>query len=225
VISRSTFDLQPVLEALIENATRLCRADVGTVYRLEGDVARLAAACNASPEFREFDARTRLRPGRGSALGRALLEGRAVHIPDVQADPDYTYQGAELGGIRTILGVPMLREGVPIGVFSLWRTRVLPFTDKQIELVTTFADQGAIAIENVRLFQELETRTGELTRSVGELKVLGEVSQAVSSTLELETVLATIVTRAVELSGAAGGAIYGFDEATEEFRLQASHRL
>jgi len=225
VISRSTFDLQPVLETLIENAARLCGADQGIIYRLDGELYRLAAGHNVSPEFKAFVEQHPLHPGRATAIGRIGLERRAVHIPDILADPEYTYPGAELGKIRTILGVPMLREGVPIGAFSIWREEVRPFTEKQIELVTTFADQAVIAVENVRLFQELQARTGELTRSVEELKALGEVSQAVSSTLDLETVLTTIVSRAVQLSGTDGGAIYEYDEPTGEFHLRATQRI
>ncbi len=225
VISRSTFDLQPVLETLIENAARLCGADQGIIYRLDGELYRLAACHNVSPEFTAFVEQHPLHSGRATAIGRIGLERRAVHIPDILADPEYTYPGAGLGKIRTILGVPMLREGVPIGAFSIWREEVRPFTEKQIELVTTFADQAVIAIENVRLFQELQARTRELTRSVEELKALGEVSQAVSSTLDLETVLKTIVSRAVELSGAMCGLIYEYDEASQEFHLRAHDRM
>jgi PAS domain S-box-containing protein len=225
IISRSTFDLQPVLQALIENATRLGGADAGIIYKLDGELQRMAAAYGISPELREYVERNPLRPGRGTAVGRALIEGRPIHIEDVRADPEYTYSGVTLGEYRSILGVPMMREGVPIGVFAVWRTQVQPFTDKQVELITTFADQGAIAIENVRLFQELEARTGELTRSVSELKALGEVSQAVGSTLELETVLETIVSRAVELSGSYSGIVYEFDEAAQVFRARATHRV
>jgi GAF domain-containing protein len=163
---------------------------------------------------------------RGSASGRALLEGRVVHIPDVQADPEYTFVAAQrLGDFRTVLAVPMLREGVPIGVLILTREEVRPFTDKQIELVTTFADQAVIAIENVRLFDEVQARTRELAQSVGELQALGEVSQAVNSTLELETVLTTIVGRAVELSHTDTGAIYVFDEVHQAFRLHATYGM
>ncbi|PYM55353.1 MAG: hypothetical protein DMD79_23115, partial [Candidatus Rokuibacteriota bacterium] len=225
VISRSTFDLQPVLETLIENATRLGRADGGVIYRFDGQLQRLAAAYNISPDLREFIEQNPLGPGRGTAVGRALLEGRAVHIHDVLADPDYTYPGAQFASYRTMLGIPMVREGIPVGVFSVWRSQVLPFTGKQIELVTTFADQGAIAIENVRLFQELEARTRDLTRSVGELRALGEVSQAVSSTLDLETVLETIVSRAVQLSGSNQGIVYEFQEDTQSFHARATHRI
>ena len=225
VISRSTFDLQPVLETLIENATRLGNAKGGSVFRFDGELARAAAMYNASLEFRDFVERNPISPGRGTAVGRAVLEGRTVHIPDVLADPDYTYPGAEIGDYRTILGVPMLREGTPLGVFSVWRNPVLPFTDKQIELVTTFADQAVIAIENVRLFQELRARTAELTRSVEELKALGEVGQTVSSTLDLETVLTTIAARADQLSGTDGAAIYEFDEASGTFHLRVALKL
>jgi len=225
VISRSTFDLQPVLETLVENAARLCGADQGVIYRLDGELYRLAASHNVSPEFKTFIEQNPLRPGRGTVIGRVGLERRAVHIPDILADPEYTYPGAHLGGIRTILGVPMLREGVPIGAFSIWREEARPFTEKQIELVTTFADQAVIAVENVRLFQELQARTRDLTRSVEELRALGEVSQAVTSTLDLETVLHTIVARAVQLSGTNGGVIYEYDESTQAFHLRATHGM
>ena len=170
--------------------------------------------------------RNPLHPGRGSVTGRVALERRTVHIPDVSADPEYSYAGTRLVDQRTTLGVPMLREGALVGVIVIWKEgEVRPFTDRQIELVTTFADQAVIAIENVRLFQELQARTGELARSVEELKALGEVGQAVSSTLDLETVLTTIVSRAVQLSGTSGGVIYEYDEATQEFHLRAAHRM
>jgi PAS domain S-box-containing protein len=225
VISRSAFDLQPVLQTLIENAARLGGADMGAIYRFDGELQRLAAASGMSSELRDYVEQHPLPPGRGTAVGRALLEGRPVHIADVLTDQEYTYSAAALGEYRTILGVPMLRDGVPIGVFAVTRSEVLPFTDKQIELVTTFADQGAIAIENVRLFSELEVRTRDLTRSVGELQALGEVSQAVSSTLDLDAVLATIVSRAVELSGSLSGIVYEYDEAAQEFHARATHRI
>ena len=133
--------------------------------------------------------------------------------------------GKQLTGARTMLVTPLLREGVPIGVITIRRTEVRPFTEKQIKLLETFADQAVIAIENVRLFQELEARTRELARSVGELKALGDVGQAVSSTLDLQTVLSTIVGHAVQLSGTDGGVIYEYDEGREEFELRASHRM
>ena len=224
VISRSTFDLQPVLDTLLENAARLCGAQRGQINRLDGDVYRLAAAYNIPPEFKSYLAQHPMRPGRGTVTGRAALERRTVQIPDVLADAEYEYgEGQRLGGYRTLVAVPMLREGIPIGLIVLWKEQVQAFTPRQIELVETFADQAVIAIENVRLFQELQARTGELARSVEELKGLGEVGQAVSSTLDLQTVLTTIVARAVQLSGTSSGVIYEYDEAAGEFRLTATH--
>ena len=226
VISRSVFDLQPVLETLIENAVKLCGAQGGQLNKLEGDVYRLAAAYNVPPEFKAFVQQNAMHVGRDTVTGRAALERRTIHIPDVLADPEYQYgQGPKLGGYRTILGVPMLREGTPIAAFVIWRGEVHPFTDKQVKLVETFADQAVIAIENVRLFQELQARTRELARSVEELKALGQVSQAVSSTLNLETVLTTIVVQAVQLSGTDGGGVYEYDEATQEFSLRVTHHM
>jgi signal transduction histidine kinase len=231
VISRSTFDLQPVLDTLIENATKLCDVTQGLIYRFAGEVLRVGAFYGSSPELREFWKGGELRPGRGSVAGRAALEQRTVHVLDVLADPEDSPPGYDvsevrrIAGSRTILGVPMLRGGIPIGVIVMWRSEVRAFTAKQIELVETFADQAVIAIENVRLFTELQARTRELGRSVDELKALGEVGRAVSSTLDLQTVLTTIVSRAVELSGTSGGVIYEHDEATGEFRLRASHEI
>jgi signal transduction histidine kinase/HAMP domain-containing protein len=171
VISRSTFDLQTVLQALVEAAARLCEADQGTIAREQGGAFVRAATYGFSDQFTELVKDVPVKPERGSGTGRALLEGKVVHIPDVKADPEYTFvEGQKLGDFRTILSVPMLREGVPIGVLALTRHEVNPFTDKQIELVTTFADQAAIAIENVRLFENVEERTRELGRSLEELR-------------------------------------------------------
>jgi signal transduction histidine kinase len=166
VISRSTFDLTAVLQTLVESAARLCDADKATIIRQKGGVFFRAEAYGFSREFIDYVRTVPVEPGRGSATGRALLEGKVIHIPDVQADPDYTWAEAQkLGGFRTILGVPMLREGVPIGVLALTRDEVRPFTDKQIELVTTFADQAAIAIENVRLFEEIQDKSRQLAEA------------------------------------------------------------
>jgi GAF domain-containing protein len=227
VISRSTFELQPVLETLVENAARLCGAEWGVIYRFDGELLHGAAFYLASPEFRVFWREIGLPPGRGSCAGRAALERRTVHIPDALADPEYDMTEAqERGGYRTMLSVPMMRERTLVGVFTLLRNEPRPFTDKQIELATTFADQAVIAIENVRLLTELQSRTGELARSVEELKALSEVGRAVSSTLDLETVLNTIVARAVELSRANGGVIYDYNEASQEFRhVRGAHGL
>jgi signal transduction histidine kinase len=171
VISRSTFDLQTVLQTLVESAARLCDADKATITRQKGGVFFRAEAYGFSAEFIEYVRTIPVEPGRGTVLGRALLEGRIVHIPDTQADPEYTFVEAQrLGGFRTMLGVPMLREGIPVGVLALTRSEVRPFTEKQIELVSTFADQAAIAIENVRLFESVEARTRDLARSLADLR-------------------------------------------------------
>jgi len=164
VISRSAFDLQPVLETLIENATKLCGADKGYIHRLHGDVYTIAVSYGASDEFKTFMKEHPIHAsGRETLVGRVVLERRPVHIPDVLADPDYKWSEAQkAGGYRTLLGVPMLREGMPIGVIVIWRERVEAFTDKQIALVTTFADQAVIAIENVRLFQEIQDKNEQL---------------------------------------------------------------
>jgi two-component system NtrC family sensor kinase len=171
VISRSTFDLQTVLQTLVESVVHLCEADKATITRQKDGVFFRAETYGFSDEFMDYFKNVPVVPERGSASGRALLEGVAVHIPDVKADPDYTLtEGQKLGDFRTVLGVPMLREGVPIGVIVLTRSEVRPFTDKQIELVATFADQAAIAIENVRLFESVETRTRELAISLEDLR-------------------------------------------------------
>jgi GAF domain-containing protein len=163
VISRSTFDLQTVLQTLIESAAHLCEADKATITRQKSGVFFRAEAYGFSREFMDHVKDIAIEPERGSASGRALLEGRVIHIPDVSADPEYTLVAAQrLGDYRTVLSVPMLREGIPIGVMSLTRSEVRPFTDKQIELVSTFADQAAIAIENVRLFDEIQDKSRQL---------------------------------------------------------------
>ena len=165
VISRSTFDLQAVLQTLVELAARLCDAKKATITRQKDGAFFRAETYGFSDEFTDYVRNVPVVPDRGSAIGRALLEGVVVHIPDVQADPDYTFtEGQRLGDFRTILGVPMLREGSPVGVIVLTRPEVRQFNDKQIELATTFADQAAIAIENVRLFESVEARTRELER-------------------------------------------------------------
>jgi signal transduction histidine kinase len=172
VISRSTFDLQTVLDALTESAARLCEADQSFLLRPEGDSYIWAANYGFPQEFVEFRKTRPIRAdNRGSLVGRAVVEGKIVHIPDVLEDPEYTnWEAQKIAGFRTVLGVPLLREGVPIGVFSLARLRPRPFSDKQIELLTTFADQAVIAIENVRLFEEVQTRTRELSKSLDDLR-------------------------------------------------------
>jgi signal transduction histidine kinase len=166
VISRSTFDLETVLQTLVLSAARLCDADKAIITRQEGGVFFRAESYGWSPEFMEFVGSVPVVPERGTCIGRTLLEGRVIHIPDAEADPDYTWTEARrVGGFRTMLGVPLLREGIPIGVLALTRSEVRPFTDKQIELVSTFADQAAIAIENVRLFDEIQDKSRQLAEA------------------------------------------------------------
>ena len=171
VISRSTFDLQTVLDTLVGSAARLCDADEGTIFRPRDGAFYLAASCGLDAE-QETKLRTFASvPERGSVVGRTLLDCRTVHVPDVQADPEFAPSSARRrSNVRTMLGVPLLREGTPIGVFVLTRHVVRPFSEKQIELATTFADQALIAIENVRLFEEVQERTRELSRSLNELR-------------------------------------------------------
>ena len=225
VISRSAFDLQAVFETVAESSVRLCGADRAFIYRFDTELLRMVVAYNTSREFKEFVEQNPLRPSRHSCAARTALERRTIHIPDVLADPEYTFGAKAFDKIRTVLGVPILKSDDLLGVIVIYHQEVRPFTEKQIALVETFADQAAIAIENVRLLDVLRHRTDELGRSVGELRALGEVSQAVNSTLDLETVLTTIVGRAVQLSGTDAGAIYVFDEERKEFRLHATYGM
>jgi signal transduction histidine kinase len=225
VISRSAFDLQAVFETVVESSVRLCGADRAFLFRFDGELLRVAAAFNAPRELRDFISENPIRLGRYSASGRAAVERRTIHIPDVLADPEHSY-AKNVEKIRTNLAVPILKGDDLLGVVTIYHLEeVRPFTDKQIALVETFADQAAIAIDNVRLLNALRHRTDELGRSVSELQALGEVSQAVNSTLDLETVLSTIVAKAVQLSGTEAGAIYGYDEQAQEFHLRATYGM
>jgi GAF domain-containing protein/CheY-like chemotaxis protein len=225
VIGRSTFDLQPVFETLAENAVRLCEAERAAIFRFDGQVLRLVSGQNMSPELRAFVEQNPIRPGRQSGAARAALERRTIHIEDVERDSDFSYQVRAVDPIRTVLAIPMLRTDELLGVILIYRHEVRPFTESQIALMETFADQAAIAIENARLLSELQARTAELSRSVTELQALGEVSQALNSTLDLETVLNTIVARANQLAGTDGGSVYEYDEGSEAFHLRATDNL
>ena len=215
VISRSTFDLQTVLDTLIESAARLCDADLVDIWRPKGTTFRLAASFGIPGKDKErvenkkYLESVDLQPGRGSIVGRALLERRTVQIDDVQADPDYNLtRVVSIGDYRTMLGVPLLREGIPIGVIVLTRCTVRPFTAKQIELVSTFADQAVIAIENVRLFDEVQARTEDLRESLQQQTATAEVLKVISrSTFDLKAVLTTLVQSARELCDAPQGMV------------------
>ena len=173
VISRSTFDLKTVLDTLAKSATRLCEAECASIFRLGDGAYHLAAIHGFSEEYEQFVKRNPIPPSRSSLVGRTALEARTIHLPDCMADPEYNWvQSQKIAGFRTMLGVPLLREGAPIGVIALTRSLVRPFTEKQIDLVTTFADQAVIAIENVRLFDEVHTTTRELTEKSAALAAL-----------------------------------------------------
>jgi GAF domain-containing protein len=226
VISRSTFHLQTVLDTLVESAARLCNAERTFIHRPTDGSFSLAASCGYPAELKTFLAQNPVQPDRGTVVGRVALEKTIVHVTDTLADPEWTFvRPPNLRPSRTLLGVPLLREGTLIGVMGLARSVVKPFNAKEIELAASFADQAVIAIENVRLFDEVQARTKELAQSVEELRALGEVSQAVNSTLDLETVLTTIVANSVQLSGTEAGAIYVFDDQRREFHLRATYGM
>ena len=223
VISRSTFDLQTVLQTLVESAARLCEADMVAAHRLKGSISEAVAHYGVTPEFHEQMKMRKFQPGRGTIAGRVLLEGNVVHVHDVRSDPEYIMTAvAEMLGVRTVLGVPLLREGTPIGMFFVMRRTVRPFTERQIELLSTFADQAVIAIENARLFEAEQQRTRELSEALEQQTATSEVLQVISSAPgDLQSVFATMLEKAVRICDAKFGVLYLHEEGG--FRLAAAH--
>jgi GAF domain-containing protein len=213
VISRSTFDLQPVLDTLVEAAARLCNGDGAGLTIREGEVYRYVAIYALSDEFYTVLRNRTFAPDRGSIVGRTALEGKVVHIVDLAADAEHTIpEAVTVAKVRTCLGVPLLRDGVVIGTFTVTRQRVEPFTERQIELVRTFADQAAIAIENTRLFEAEQQRTRELTESLEQQTATSEVLRVISSSPgELQPVFEAMLENAVRICDAKFGNIYRCD--------------
>jgi GAF domain-containing protein len=213
VISRSTFDLQAVLDTLVASACHLCEADIGTIRYQDGSDYLLAATYGFTPEWRDHFARYSGKPDRGSVFGRTIVEGGIVHIPDVLADPEFARPEAQkLMGLRAALGVPLVREGRVFGVLSLLRLTPRPFTQKQIELVSTFADQAVIAIENARLFNEVQTRTLELTEALEQQTATSEVLSVISSSAgDLAPVFDAMLAKAMQLCSANFGVLNTYD--------------
>jgi signal transduction histidine kinase/CheY-like chemotaxis protein len=223
-IGRSASDLEAVLGTVVERARRLCRADTAQISLLEDRAFRWAVATGVPDDVQDYMQRHPIVVDRGTLAGRVALDRRAQQIPDVLADAEYGRHDIQrVGGFRTTLGVPMLIEDEVVGVLGLWRREVDPFSDRAIELVTTFAAQAAIAIRNVDLVRALQTRTTELADKVEQLEALREIGHAVSSSLDLDEVLTTIVTHAVQLTDTDGGSLLEFDAAAREFRIRAAY--
>jgi signal transduction histidine kinase len=195
VISRSTFDLHKVLDTLLQSAAGLCEADGGFIWKIDGERFQLAAMNHIDEELARFAKEDPPRVDHRTAAGRCVLDGRTVHIPDVLDDPDYRWQGQSIGNYRAVLSVPLLREGKRFGAFSLLRGNPGPFSERQIELVTTFADQAVIAIENARLFEEVQARTSELAKTVDDLEIASQHKNQFVANMshELRTPLAAIL--------------------------------
>ena len=219
-IAHTQTDLQPVFDTIVRSAARLCHAPVAGAFLTEGRMVHHLANYGSSPEALAVTRLRYPRPvGMDSVPGMAILTRSVVHVPDIE-EPSAGELVRQIGralGFRSSVGVPMLREGEAVGAIIVNRREPGRFSDGEVELLKTFADQAVIAVENVRLFKELEARTADLTRSVEQLTALGEVGRAVSSTLDLGTVLTTIVSRAVQLSGLDGGVVFEYDEDIEEF--------
>jgi two-component system, NtrC family, sensor kinase len=222
VISRSAFDLRPVFETIAESAVRLCGARLAFIYRFDGEVLRMVADYATPTEFKKWMAEHPIKPDRDSASGRAALERRTIHIHDVRADPEYSFGAREVEAFRTVLTVPILKGNDLLGVILTYRLEVRPFTDKQIALLETFANQAVIAIENVRLFDEVQARTRELSEALEQQTATSEVLQIISgSPGELEPVFKAMLANAARVCEGKFGSLYLYDG--ERFRVAALH--
>jgi signal transduction histidine kinase/ActR/RegA family two-component response regulator len=220
----SASDPKAVLSAVVESARRLCQADAAQIYLLEQGAFRVVVATGVSDDYRDYMTRNPILPDRATLAGRVTLDRRAQQIADVLADPEFGRPDIQrLGGFRTTLGVPMLVDDEVVGVVSLWRSEVDPFSERAIDLVTTFAAQAAIAIRNVDLVRALQSRTAELADKVEQLEALREIGHAVSSSLDLDEVLTKIVTHSVQLTDTDGGSLLEYDDATRAFRILAAY--
>src|SRR5262245_36341146 len=224
VISRSAFDLRPIFDTMAESAVKLCEAERAFIFRFDGAVLRAVAAYNAGSETKEFVDQNPIAPGRHSISARAALERRTVHVADVQADPNYAYAVRDVDLIRTILAVPMLKGDELVGTITIYRLEVKPFNEKQIALIESFANQAVIAIENARLFEEVQARTKELQDSLDRQTATSEVLGVISrSPNEVQPVLDTIVATAHRLCQAERAAIWRLEGGT--FRPVAHHGM
>src|SRR4029077_19891879 len=225
VISSSPGELEPVINAMLENATRICEAKFGTLFNYDGRLFHPVAVRNAPPTLLEFyQQRGSFQPPPGTTLDRLLKTRDVVNLVDDSVG-QVPSSAARLGGATSQLAVPMFKDEALVGAIVIYRQEVHPFTDKQIALVQNFAAQAVIAIENTRLLNELRDRTTQLGRSVEELRALGDVSQAVNSTLDLKTVLDTMVAKAVQLSGTGAGTIYEFDEHQRDLLFRSTYGM
>ena len=240
VMGRSTFNLQPVFDALAENAIKLCEADRAMIFRFDGSCLQVVAAYNISSELRAFHERNPIEPGRGSCVGRMALERRTIHIHDVRTDPEYTFGGQQVDPYRTLLAVPILRAGELLGAINIVRYEVLPFTESQIALMETFADQAVISIENTRLFEEAQARTQQLSEALEQQTTTAEILRVISSSpTDTQPVFDIIMQSAVRLCGARHALVYRLEgemlqlvghynfspETLEPYRRTLPHRL
>src|SRR5262249_30929187 len=212
VIGQSTFDLQPVFETLAENAVRLCEAERAFIHRFDGQLLRLVAAHNVSPELREFVDQNPTSPPPHRASARAALERRPIHIHDVRADPEYTFAGPSVETYRTVLAIPMVRADELLGVIVIYRYEVLPFTTSHVALMQTFADQAAIAIENARLLTELQAKNANLTEALEQQTATAEILRVISaSPTDVQPVFDAVAESATRLCEAYDAAIFRLD--------------